>query len=227
MVGPHKVDVIAATGGFTSLEATERAANETGIAIPIVFLGDKAIQHTNISGGRLVKMLSYHQQRVNELRDPRYNATRVGLLVNLNAGIGGEEDQSWNRVAWGPVHGVGRNEDNDRIRFRDAIRLLVNDGADGIVVASDSFFTSKKNQLVRELNDVIRSSGVKAVCYPFDSYKDENPESGKSMRFGVDLAVQYRELGVKAKDVLAALRANPGTIPNVGIDPITSAAAHW
>jgi hypothetical protein len=225
MNGRDKVDVIAATGGRTALQAVVDAANQMGSAvkIPIVFLGDLEIAHSNISGGLVLEMPSYNGDRVTELRKPPYNATKVGLLVNLNAAGGPDEARNWN-TSWGPVQAVGGAEDNDNINFQQAISLLVAAGANGIVVAGDSFFTSKAASLVALVNNADIP-----VCYPFQSYKDAGPgaKRGKSMRYGVNLNTQYATLGGKVKAVIDALRANPGTIPSVGIDPIPSTIEHW
>lgn|SRR5262245_52561065 len=227
MDGSEKVDVIAA-GSLTCLQAAVQAAKEfemagTPIKIPIVFIGDRIIQHANISGGLHLDMSSFHRNRVDALRSPPYGATKVGLLVNGNAAVGSDEERGWD-LTWGPVQPVGRNEDNDHINLQQAIDQLLSAGANGIIIASDPFLTSKRKQLVSLLNRT-----DKPVCYPFDSYKDDvgpgqGPTTGKSLRFGVNLEDQYRALGTKAKRVL---EAPAGTIPDVGVDVIQSAAVHW
>src|SRR5215510_1257160 len=220
MTGPDAVQVVAAVGGLTCLQAAVQAANETASRIPIIFISDKDITNPNISGGLVLQMPSYDPQRVEALRN-RYGATKVGLLVNLNAVIGPDEKNRWD-INWGPVRGV--SGPNDHINLQQAITDLVGDGATGIVVASDSFFTSQAAPLVAHLNHT-----DKPVCYPFQSYKNTNPRptTGKSMRYGVDLQDQYKALGKKARDVLNALIAHPGKIPNVGVDQITSTPDYW
>ena len=222
MQSPDKVNVIAA-GGYTALQAAVQAASEMpSIKIPIVFIGDKTSAHTSVSGGINLRMPSFHAQRVAELRS-RYDARIVGLLVNVKAAVGSEEEQNWD-PNWGPVQPVQANNEAD---LRTAVDNLAT-RADAIVVASDPYFTSKRNQLVGQLN-----TKNKPVCYPFESYKNDLqpgliPRNGKSMRFGVDLLKQYKDFGGKAKQALDALAANPGQkIPQVGIDNVTSTATHW
>ena len=223
MEGADKVNVIAATGGRTALEAVVDAANlKPAVQIPIVFLGDKEIADPNISGGLVLDMPSYNQDRVTELNN-RYKAAKVGLLVNLNAASGPDERKNWDK-SWGPVQPVGETEDNDKINFQEAINLLVGAGASGIVVAGDSFFTSKAPSLVALLNNA-----DKPVCYPFQSYKGAGPgaKKGKSMRYGVDLNIQYVTLGQLAKRVLEDLAKKPDTIPKVGVHQIPNTIEHW
>jgi hypothetical protein len=222
MQSPDKVDVIAA-GSYTALQAAVQAASEMpSIKIPIVFIGDKTSAHTSVSGGINLQMPSFHGQRVAELRSPRYHARIVGLLVNVKAAVGSEEEKNWD-PNWGPVQPVQANNEAD---LRTAVDNLAT-RTDAIVVASDPYFTSKRNQLVEQLN-----TKNKPVCYPFESYKTDlrpglSPRNGKSMRFGVDLLKQYKDFGGKAKRALDALAANPGQIPQVGIDNVTSTATHW
>jgi hypothetical protein len=213
MQSPDKVDVIAA-GSYTALQAAVQAANEMpSIKIPIVFIGDKTSAHASVSGGINLQMPSFHGQRVAALRS-RYGAGMVGLLVNVKAGVGSDEQMNWDPT-WGPVEPV---QANNEAALRTAVDNLAT-SAQAIVVASDPYFTSKRNQLVEQLN-----TKNKPVCYPFECYKNDlrpglSPRTGKSMLFGVDLLKQYKDFGGKAKRALAA---NP-----VGIDNVTSTATHW
>src|SRR5262245_21969106 len=45
MTGPYAVQVVAAAGGLTCLQAAVQAVNETVSRIPIIFLGDRGIAH--------------------------------------------------------------------------------------------------------------------------------------------------------------------------------------
>jgi hypothetical protein len=226
MQGSNKVDVIAAVGGIVSLQAAVQAATELpAIKIPILFMEgrDFGIAHANISGGINLDIPTYNQDRVNALRSAPYNAKKIGLLVNDNAAMGRDEATGWDPNNWGPVQKVGMNQANSQINLPNAINALAAI-ADGIVVASDPFFTSKRNQLVALLNPT-----NKPVCYPFDNYRNAGggAAGGRSLRFGVNLDDQYTALGMKAKSVLAALSTHPATIPNVGVDRIPNTAVPW
>jgi hypothetical protein len=224
-----QVQVLVTVGGVVSLQAAVQAATDLGnTTVPILFMVGRefGVTHANISGGINLDIPSYNSERVIALQNPPYNARvgRVGLLVNDNAVWGRDEKNAWN-PSWGPVKLVGETESNDKIDLPGAINALAA-AADGIVISSDAFFTSKRILLVQRLN-----AKNMPVCYPFDSYR--RPSSGviarpgKSMRYGVDLLAQYRALGLKAADALEAVIKNPGTIPNVGIATITNTPDHW
>ena len=224
-----KVDVIVTAGGVVSLKAAVQAAKDLpNIKIPILFivgrdLNDSTVQHSNISGGINLDMPRYNADRVAAVRN-RYpgEVTTVGLLVNLNAAMGPGEDAAWQQ-AWGPTEPCGRNEDNDRINLQQAVANLAGK-ASAIVVSADPYFLSKRATLVAHLNN----SG-KPACYPFDEYRTAGPGTspGRSMRFGVGLADQYKALGVKAKSVLAKLVSSPGTIPNEGVTQVQNTRVDW
>jgi hypothetical protein len=207
------VNVIVATGGVASLQAAVQAAkNNPHIKIPILYivgldLNDPTVQHGNISGGINLDMPSYDAQRAAALRAAPYNATQVGLLVNLNAAMGPKDQGNWNQGQWGPVEPRGNGETNANIPLAQAIQNLINNGADGIVVSGDPYFTSRRHSLVPLLNN-----HNLPVSYPFDIYKKENPRPGKSMRFGPDLIAEYTTLGTMAGQVLAS----SVQIPQVG-----------
>jgi hypothetical protein len=222
-----RVDVLVATGGVASLQAAVQAAkNKPAIKIPILYivgldLNDASVQHENISGGINLNMPTYDAQRANELQ-AHYGATKIGLLVNGNARMGPEDKRIWQNGNWGPVEERGNGEKNANIPLAQAIQNLINQGVDAIVVSGDPYYTSKRNALVPILN----SKNLKAVSYPFDIYKTQNPPptSGKSMRFGPGLEKEYKNLGVKAYRVLCLL-INP--IPKVDVDKAPNNAVYW
>jgi len=205
---PDKVKVIVAAGGLTCGQAVVQAVdkfehdNKVRIDIPILFLGDKNIPHKNVWGGIILRMQAHHPHRKQALED--MGANRVGLLVNLNAAVGRDEDKDWEHQGWPdePVGGAGT--DNGSINLAGALDDLVNvQGVDGIVVASDPYFTSLREELVDSLN---KRDRVTAVCYPFDIYRDGLPDRAKSICYGIRLSGPtgvYHDLAGLAIKVLA------------------------
>ena len=220
------VNVIVATGGVASLQAAVQAANNNpSIRIPILYivgldLNNASVQHANISGGINLDIPSYDAQRAATLRAAPYNATNVGLLANLNAAMGPKEQGNWTQGNFGPVEARGNGETNAHIPLAQAIQNVIQNGADGIVVSGDPYFTSQRHSLVPLLNNTHLP-----VSYPFDIYRSVNPHPtlGRSMRFGPDLIAEYTNLGDKARQVLSSSAA----IPQVGVRQAPNAPVPW
>jgi len=131
----------------------------------------------------------------------KIDSKSISLIWNAKSAMGRDEQKAWANKHWPLNVQVKNNKDQD---ITDAIAKAKSNGAKGIVVSGDPFFTNRMDVLV----DAANKSRLK-ICYPFEVYKDAvpSPNAATSQIFGPNLVSAYEEMGGKAATILTALKA--------------------
>ena len=198
----HRPAVIAATGGLASALAAKAASKD----IPIVFLmGDDPVKFglvtsLNRPGGNLtgVSFLApaLEAKRVELLRELVPTAGTIAVLVNPNS-PGAEGRLRDVREAAGLLGQQlsivsASSEDDFEVAFANVARQ-----AGALIVVSDPFFTSRRDQLTA----LAAGHRIPAI------YHDrEFAAAGGLMSYGASLAGAYQEVGVYTGRILKGER---------------------
>ncbi len=191
MVG-RKVAVIAAVGDVVSALAAKRAAP----TIPIVFVigGDPVrfglVDSINRPGGNItgVSLISsgLGAKRLGLLHDLIPNAAVIGLLVNPNNPNAEPERQDVveaGRTIGQKIVVVNASSERD---FDDAFATIVQQRAGGLLVATDPFFVSRRDQLVS-----LADRYAIPTMYQFREFAT----AGGLIGYGTNIAGAYRQAG--------------------------------
>jgi hypothetical protein len=220
------IELIVAVGGLVAAHA----ANKFSAKPFLLMYGTTPPPPFNLNNPRLRGAVNLDLIRRNVDRNAelctRYGITdprHICLIWNENSKMGKIEKKEWvNDNGW-PLHQkVSNNREADIAR---AIEKAEEDGAKGVVISGDPFFTSRKDIVVAAAND---ASPLK-FCYPFEVYKDANPAPtpGSAVIFGPSLETAYSMIGEKAGTIVAALKnSQPApdtgthTVPTGGAEPL-------
>jgi putative ABC transport system substrate-binding protein len=204
----RKVDLIATSGGPPSAQAAKIAT----ATIPITFaLGTDPVELGLVAslarpGGNLtgvsMLMTELNAKRLELLSELVPQARVIALLVNPNY-PGAERIMREVQEAAGAT---GVQIANLKARTEDeidaAFTTLVQRHVDALVVGNDSFFDSRKEQIVA----LARRHAVAAI-YDWREF----PDSGGLMSYGTSLTTVYRQLGISAGKILKG--AKPADLP--------------
>jgi len=204
----RKTAIIVATGGTTSALA---AAGETA-TIPIVVVSGSdpdqlAMEARARPGPRTVTGATvYHSQlavkRLDLLRELVPKPARLAFLVNPNAVLTPVETRDVETAARDTglqVIVLAARAESD---LAPAISAAVQAGADTLLVSADSFFTSRRAQIVA----LAAQHALRAV-YPWREYV----EIGGLMSYGPRLSEIYRDVGRYAGRILDGVA--PASLP--------------
>jgi len=204
-----KVAVIAATGG----EPSPLAAKAATTTIPIVFtLGGDPVEaglvaNFNRPGGNLtgttIMGLEMGPKRLELLRQLKPHASVIGIITNPRFGStsSAEVDDVQNAArAFGIQIVVLNASTHDEIET--AFAMLVQQKADGLVIATDPFLLGQREQLVR----LAAHNKVPTVYF-----LPEFVEAGGLLSYGPDIANGYRQAGIYTGQILGG--ASPATMP--------------
>jgi putative tryptophan/tyrosine transport system substrate-binding protein len=195
----RRVAVITATGGNNSIFAVKALTT----TIPIVFTSgidpSKVGLVASISrpGGNLTGVSGFSSELTGKgiglLHDLVPNAAVVALLVNPNS----PEAQSQPEEARAAAHGLGKSllvlNATTADEIDTAFATLVQQRAGAAVVGSDSFFTSRRTQIVA----LAAQHAIPAIYFNRDF-----AEAGGLMSYGNDVKDAYREAGVYVARIL-------------------------
>jgi putative ABC transport system substrate-binding protein len=202
------VGLIVATGGENSAVAAKAATS----TIPIVFAigGDPVeaglVASLNRPGGNLTGLTQYTGQlegkRLGLLRETLPTATTFALLVNpafalARASVRDAEEAAAQAGLRMVVLAAAAEKD-----FETVFARLVKERTDGLVVAADPFFNSRRALLVT----LAERHKVPAI-YEFREFA----EAGGLMSYGANLAEGYRQVGLYTGRVLKGAR--PADLP--------------
>jgi putative ABC transport system substrate-binding protein len=205
----RRVDAIAATGGTVSALAAKSATS----TIPIVFvLGDQDPVRAgvvasfnrpsgNITGvSMLISVLG--AKRMELLHELVPQATVIGVLVNPN----GPDAEAQSQEAQAAGRALGRqievlNASNDR-EIEAAFAAFAERRAGALVIAADTFITSRGDQLV-----ALAARYALPTIYPYR----EAAVAGGLMSYGPNLVDSYRQAGIYTGSILKG--AKPADLP--------------
>jgi putative ABC transport system substrate-binding protein len=200
----RKVDLIAASGGPPSALAAKSATS----TIPIVFVGGDDPVATGLvaslarPGGNLtgVSMLTteLNPKRFDLLSELVPQASVIALLVNPNNSITDRIVREVREAA--RVKGVQLPvlRAGTEIEIDTVVTSLVQLRADALMVGSDAFFTSRREQLV-----ALASRYAVPTIYEWREYAT----AGGLVSYGTSVTAVYRQVGIYAGKILKGAKA--------------------
>lgn len=208
----HRVSVIVATGGLSSALAAKRATATT----PIVFtMGSDPVKfgvvtslnrpEGNITGVTLFTYL-LDAKRVELLHELVPGAAIIALLVNPTSPT--QADTQFADVE-AAARKLGRQpmklKASTESEINEAIVKMAETKGGALIVSSDSFFLSRRDQLV---------ALVTRYAIPTIFEFREFAEAGGLMSYGTDLVDSYRQAGIYVGKILHGTK--PADLPVLG-----------
>jgi putative tryptophan/tyrosine transport system substrate-binding protein len=195
-----------------------RAAKAATATIPIVFTtGEDPVKaglvaSLNRPGGNVTGITLFYVERAKRLellRDLVPKAELVGLLTNPRSpqGVGSNtEAEEQERDARAAASIMGRQlvvvHASSESEIDEAFSTVVEQRAGALIVASDIFLSTRKNQLI-----ALASRHAIPTIYPWR----DAVSAGGLIGYGIDLADSYRQAGSYIGHVLQG--AKPGELP--------------
>jgi putative ABC transport system substrate-binding protein len=204
----RRVTVLAATGGTISA----RAAKAATTTVPIVFTtGDDPVKVGLVAslsrpGGNLtgVSVFSVRlgSKRLALLHELVPTASRIAVLVNPDNPDGEDELKDIQAAASGlgvQVVVANASKPND---LDEAFASIARDGAGGLIIGGDTFFTSQRSQIaVRAARAALPNIWVSRL----------EIEAGGLMSYGASIPDVYRQAGALVGKILKGSR--PAELP--------------
>jgi len=205
----RRVTVMAATSTPAAL-----AAKAVTSAIPIVFttaadpvavgLVDSLSRPSGNATGVNIYLSALGAKRLELLRELVPNAAVIGMLVNPDFPDAESQSKDMKEAARTlalQVHVVNANSEGD---FNQAFATLIELKADALLISLDSFFLSRREQLVA----LAARHKIPAIYFVRDFVL-----AGGLMSYGADIADGYHQAGIYAGRILKG--AKPGDLPVV------------
>jgi putative tryptophan/tyrosine transport system substrate-binding protein len=206
----RQVAVIAAVGGNVSALAAKAATS----TIPIVFntgndpIKSGLVASFNRPGGNVTGVsffgVSLGQKRLELIRELVPNSTVIAMLVNPgfpDTEIELNDVQAAARAIGQQIHVVAASSERDIDR---AFGTLVDSRADALLVSSDPFFNSRRDQLV-----TLAARHTVPAIYQLREFAD----AGGLMSYGNSFTDLYRQVGIYAGRILKGEK--PADLPVV------------
>jgi putative tryptophan/tyrosine transport system substrate-binding protein len=204
----HNVEVIATSGGILAALAAKHATS----TIPIVFcgvgdpVGDGLVDSLNRPGNNMTGMslltAELIAKRLDLLSDLVPTAALIAMLVNPNSSTTERMVRDGQRAA--SVKGVQLQILRAGVEgeFETAFASLVHMRAGALLVGSDPFFSSRREQLV-----------ALAARYAVPAMYDwrDDAVAGGLISYGASLAASHRQAGIYAGRILKG--AKPADLP--------------
>lgn len=205
----RKVDVIAVSGGG---DVGSRAAKDATSTIPIVFIGGGdpveagLVASLGRPGGNITRIsfiaVELAPKRLELLSEFVPEARIIGLLVNPNSPTAERTIRDVQEAARARGVQLSILKAGGDAEFATTFDSLSQLRADGLVVAADPLFGSRREELVK----LAAHKRIPAI-YAFREYVN----SGGLSSYGPDLAATYREAGTYVGRILAG--ASPADLP--------------
>lgn len=196
--------VIVATGGTTTAEAAKALTS----TVPIVFLtgGDPVklglVKSHARPGGNLtgvtVMTAQLEPKRIELLRELVPTIRTIGALVNPTNIIAADQVLLLEKAAQAAGQRLVLQTASTEEDFSAAFAALVRHRADGLLVASDPFFNTRRDKLV-----ALAQMHRLPTSYEFREFA----AAGGLMSYGTNLATAYRQVGTYAGRILAGAKA--------------------
>jgi putative ABC transport system substrate-binding protein len=188
LVGQN-VHLIVASGGLVAANAAKKA---TATIPTLVCIGrlptsdeDPIQERSNIAG------ISFDGPNQNAAREAALGtaASNAFLVYNINSKMGQKERKKWedshSDVTYVEFGGSGQNDPN---QIATKINEAKDNGATGLIISGDPFFTSQADAIVT----AVKATGL-PVCYPFKTYVKKHGQG--CVGYGNDLEQAYGLLG--------------------------------
>jgi len=204
----RRVTVLAATGGTISA----RAAKAATTIVPVVFTtGDDPVKVGLVAslsrpGGNLtgVSVFSVRlgSKRLALLRELVPTAAKIAVLVNPDNPDGEDELKDIQAAASGLGVQIVVAKASKPADLDEAFASITREGAGGLIVGGDTFFTSQRSQIaVRAARAALPNIWVSRV----------EIEAGGLMSYGASIPDVYRQAGVLVGKILKGSR--PAELP--------------
>ena len=183
----RRVTVIAATGGIV----TARAAKAATTTIPVLFIGgadpvdDGLVSSFNRPGGNVtgVSLLASElvPKRLELLRELVPKATKIA--VNPENAVDRQDAQNIMQRAGLPLLILSARVETE---FEREFITATQQGAQALLVSADTFFNSRRTQLV-----ALAARYAVPAAYPWSEYA----KAGGLMSYGTSIPGAYRQIG--------------------------------
>jgi len=204
----RRVTVLAATGGTISA----RAAKAATTTVPVVFTtGDDPVKvglvaSLNRPGGNLtgVSVFSVRlgSKRLALLRELVPTAAKIAVLVNPDNPDGEDELKDIQSAASGLGVQIVVAKASKSADLDDAFASIARQGASGLIVGGDTFFTSQRSQIaVRAARAALPNIWVSRI----------EIEAGGLMSYGASIPDIYHQAGILVGKILKGSR--PAELP--------------
>jgi ABC-type uncharacterized transport system substrate-binding protein len=204
----RRVAVIAATGGLVSAQAAKAATS----TIPVLFVaGFDPVQEGLVASinrprgnatGVSVYTAELGRKRLELLRQLVPGLTKIAMLVNpqsISTEIETNDLGEAARALGVELHVLAAATDNG---IDNAFGEAANRGAGALIVSADSFFTSRRDQLV-----TLAARHALPASYPWSQYA----EVGGLFSYGTNLTWAYEQIGGYSGRILKG--AKPSDLP--------------
>jgi len=204
----RRVALIAASGGTAAAKVAANAAPGT----PILFVsGFDPVQFGLVAslsrpGGNATGLSLYTTElvakRLEFIRELTPKAAKIAMLVNPTGVVSEIEKKELMDAAQSvglQTHVFAASSESE---FATAFAAAKEQGAEGLLVSADPFFTSKRAQIVQ-----LAASHALPAVYPWREY----PMAGGLMSYGPSITDAYQKIGGYAGRILAG--AKPGDLP--------------
>ena len=199
----RRVTVIAATGGIV----TARAAKAATTTIPVLFIGgadpvdDGLVSSFNRPGGNVtgVSLLASElvPKRLELLRELVPKATKIA--VNPENAVDRQDAQNIMQRAGLPLLILSARVETE---FEREFITATQQGAQALLVSADTFFNSRRTQLV-----ALAARYAVPAAYPWSEYA----KAGGLMSYGTSIPGAYRQIGQYVTRILKG--AKPADMP--------------
>jgi putative tryptophan/tyrosine transport system substrate-binding protein len=201
----RNVAVIAATGGTVA----GQAAKATTSTIPVLFIAgfdpvhEGLVASINRPGGNATGVAVYTaelgKKRLELLREVVPGVAKISMLVNphsISTGIETKDLKEATRASGLQLLVLEARADSD---LEKAFAEAANQGAGALFVSADSFFTSRRNQIV-----ALAARHALPASYPWPQYA----QVGGLMSYGSSLIWAYQQIGLYASRILKGTKPN-------------------
>lgn len=223
------VKLIVAAGGLVSAFAAAKHSTKPFLVVigqlPAIDDFDLDPDSSfNFCGGINLDTTGTNAARLAFIKPSGAQPQDVFLAFNKNARMAKAEQRAFKAIGGSSIAiCADADGDNDVDDFDKGFKKAKNKkNAKAFVISADPFFAHNRSDLVKAANTVSLP-----VCYPSIFYKQSsgnNPVSGRDKYYGPDLEDVYKQLGIKAGNLLTKLTSGTMLPEFMGLDSVTSSS---